>query len=159
MSNEHPDQEPETKAASTMPALKGRQSLSRVRRELSEDELASPAVQRLLIEEIERLEHESIELKEYRDHFHEADKRAAILEEKSKRSIAGEIIFGTCLSAGAAALGYAPAVWKHPPTGPVAIVFGLVLIITGIISRITLTSDETQDPRENLSGRTTEASG
>lgn len=136
-SSERPDQEPAVKPeAAVSPVVKGRQSLSRVRRELSEEELASPAVQRLLVEEVERLERDCVDLREYRDRYHAAEKEAEILEERSKKSLSGEIIFGVCLSVGAAAIGYAPAVWGQPPSGQIAIVFGVVLIMAGIVSRI-----------------------
>ena len=93
--NEQPDQEPEVKPEVTPTAVvKGRQSFSRVRRELSDEELASPAVQRLLIDEIERLERDCSEFRDYRDRYHTADTKAQILEVRLKKSLAGEIIFG-----------------------------------------------------------------
>lgn len=136
MVTEQPDQEPQPSEGTTaVVAPKGRQSLARIRRELSEEELSSPAVQRMLVEELERLERQVIELSEYRERFHLMDKRASILEEKAKHSLAGEIIFGACLSVGAAALGYAPALWTHQPSGWIAVAFGSFLVIAGIVSR------------------------
>ena len=58
---------------------KGRQALSKVRRELSEEEMSSPAVQRMLLDELERLEMEASELREFKDKFHTTDKDAAVL--------------------------------------------------------------------------------
>lgn len=134
---DRPDQEPDTPAGSALvPVSKSRMSLTRVRRELTDDELGSPAVQKMLIDEIERLERESSELADFRDRFYDADKRAAIILEREKKSISGEVIFGVCLSVGAAAVGYAPAVWSTPPQGPIALVFGAVLMIGGIVSRL-----------------------
>jgi hypothetical protein len=135
--NEQPDQEPEVKPEVTPTAVvKGRQSFSRVRRELSDEELASPAVQRLLIDEIERLERDCSEFRDYRDRYHTADTKAQILEVRLKKSLAGEIIFGVCFSLAGAAFGYAPAVWNQPPTGEIAVSFGLILTVTGIVARI-----------------------
>ena len=58
-----PDQKPVAKPGVPLPSVpKGRQSLSKVRRELSDEELTSPAVQKMLIEEVERLELECAEL-------------------------------------------------------------------------------------------------
>ena len=57
--------------------------MSNVRRELSEEELSSPAVQRMLLDELDRLETEAGELKEFKefkDRFYSADKDAAVLE-------------------------------------------------------------------------------
>ena len=69
---DRPDQEPGSTEApeSSTSAPKSRQSLSRLRRELSEDELSLPAVQRLLIEELERLDRQNAELQDYRVRFH-----------------------------------------------------------------------------------------
>lgn len=136
MGSEQPDQEPHpSEPVTTTSVPKGRQSLARVRRELSEEELSSPAVQRLLVEEIERLERQAVELTEYRERFHLADKRASILEERAKRSLSGEIIFGVCLCVGAAVLGYAPTLWSSQPSGWMAVALGAFLVIGGIISR------------------------
>lgn len=117
-------------------SIKTRQPFARVRRELSEEELTSPAVQRLLLDEVERLERQINELASYRELYHELDKRAAVLEQNAKKSLASEIIFGVCLCIGAAALGYAPAVWSSQPTGYLSLAFGLILIICGVVSRL-----------------------
>ena len=131
------DQEPEaTKEAASSYVPKGRRSFAKMRRELSEEELSTPAVQKLLIDETERLETENRTLAEFRDNYHRADKRVAILEEERKKSVAQEIIFGVCLAVGAAALGYAPSVWSEQPTGWIFLVFGFILIICGIASKV-----------------------
>lgn len=115
---------------------KGRRAFTNVRRELSDEELLSPALQRILIDDIERLEKEKFELGEYRERFYSVDKKSAILEEKVKVSISQEVIFSVCLTVGAAALGYAPSVWASQPTGYMSIAFGIVLIIGGIASKV-----------------------
>ncbi|GFO60835.1 hypothetical protein GMST_31600 [Geomonas silvestris] len=135
--NETPDQEPEF-ASDTLHLTpsKGRRAFVNVRRELSDEELSSPALQRVLIDDIERLEKEKFELTEYMEKYHEADKKAAVLEEKVKKSLSQDLIFGVSLTLGAAALGYAPAVWSAQPTGWITICFGLILIGGGIASRV-----------------------
>ena len=135
--SERPDQEPKsTETGIPPPAVKGRQSFARIRRELSEEELKSPAVQRLLVEEIERLERENTKLVEYRDDYFEADKQVGILQERAKASLASEIMYGACMTVGAAAVGIAPVVWSIQPAGIIAIIFGAVLIVGGIASRV-----------------------
>jgi hypothetical protein len=95
---ESPDVEPEDSGEDiTVRPHKGRRAFTNVRRELSDEELSSPAVQRMLIDDIERLEKEKFDLSEYQEKFHEADKNAAILEEKLKASVTQEI---TAVSAG-----------------------------------------------------------
>ncbi len=115
---------------------KGRQSFSKVRRELSDEELSSPAVQRMLIDEIERLERDNTRLGGFQDRFHGADRRVGILEEKLQQSHSGEIIFGVCLTVGAAAMGYAPAAWSNQPDGWLSLAFGVLLVAGGIASRV-----------------------
>ena len=135
---DRPDQEPgstEAPESSTF-APKSRQSLSKLRRELSEEELSSPAAHRLLIEELERLDRLNAELHGYRTRFHTADKRVAVLEEKIKKSLAGEIVFGVTIAMGSAALGVAPFGWSHQPAGWLLLIFAGVLIIGGIVSRV-----------------------
>lgn len=136
---EAPEPEPSASAKTYEPEQpKGRgrrKALSSARRELSDNELASSAVQKLLLDEIERLEEENIELCGYRNRYHEVDKKAAVLEQKIKQSMAHEIISVTCLTVGAAAIGYAPKVWSSEPTGYICLAFGILLIIGGIVSK------------------------
>lgn len=116
---------------------KGRIAFRRLRRELSDEELTSSAVQRLLIEDIERLEKENGILSEFQYSYHEADKRVAILSEKLKTNIAQDIIFGVCLTIGSALIGFAPSLWElGKPHGVVSIALGVVLIIGGIASKV-----------------------
>jgi hypothetical protein len=116
---------------------KGRKAFRNVRRELSDDELSSPAVQRLLIDEIERLEKENGELKIFRDDYHQADKNLGIMAEKSKIVIAQDVIFGVCLSVGSGLIGLVPSVWETGKyVGPMMLVFGGVLIIGGIGTKL-----------------------
>ena len=130
-------EEPDSEEGADVPAIqKGRRSLSNVRRELSEDELKSPAVQRMLIDEIERLERENLDLCDYRDKYYESDKRVSILDEKNKERLSGQVVFGVCLTVGAALLGFAPSLWTSQPGGWLSIIFGLVLIVGGIASKV-----------------------
>jgi len=135
--HERPDQEP---AEASQPAeqvpSKGRQSFARLRRELSDEELLSPAVQRLLLDEIDRLERESSELKVFRDRYYDANRKCAVLEEKNKVSKAQEIMYGVCLTMGAASMGFAPSLWSHQPDGYISLAFGIVLIGGGVASRM-----------------------
>lgn len=131
-------QEPETSGESiTQPVPKGRQSFRQVRRELTEEELSSPAAQRLILDELDRLEDENTELQKIRNKFHEIDKRASVLDEKLKRHTALDIFSSAALAAGSLALGYAPKVWDADnATGPIFLVIGIVMIVSGIWSKV-----------------------
>lgn len=117
-------------------APKARQALSRLKRELADEELSSPGTQKMLLEELERLDAENRDLKQYRDKYFSADKIVAVLYEKLAKSTKVEIISSTCLAVGAAALGYAPVLWDKQPSGWIAIAFGAVLIVAGVVVRI-----------------------
>jgi hypothetical protein len=106
-----------------------------LKRELTDEELSSSGTQKMLLEELERLTEENARLASYQDDFHEADKGLAVLKEKQKRNISAEIVSGSCLATGAAALGYAPAVWASQPSGYIALAFGIVLTLGGIIAK------------------------
>lgn len=114
---------------------KARRALSRLKRELTDEELASPGAQKMLLEELERLGEENRVLQTYRDKFHDTDKQLTVMNEKLRRSNAMEILSGGCLVIEAAALGYAPAVWSAQPSGWISLVFGAVLIIAGIAAK------------------------
>jgi hypothetical protein len=134
-----PDIEPQEVLDGATPAVpkgtSGRKSFAKLRRELSDEELSSPAVQRMLIDEIERLDTERNDLASFRSKFHDSDKRAAILEERFKGKISIEIIHVACITVGAAALGYAPSIWQNQPTAWMAAIFGVVLIIAGLAAK------------------------
>ncbi len=113
-----------------------RRSLSAARRELSDEELGSSAVQKLLIDEVERLEDENQDLDYYREQFHEADKKASIFEERHRRVLSQEIISNGCLVVGAAALGYVPSLSKDVTTAAIVAVFGGILVVAGIWAKV-----------------------
>jgi len=133
------DLEPEEpggeRAPEAVKPVSGRRSFSKLPRELSEKELASPAVQKMLVDEIERLESECDEMSAYRPKFHEADKRAAIMDEKFKGKMAIEILHVGCVTVGSAALGYAPSITTGQPTAWMVAIFGLVLVTAGLAAK------------------------
>ena len=114
---------------------KGRRSFAKMRRELSEDEFSSPAVGKLLIDEIERLETDNSSLSDYRDRYYRADKAVGVLQEKQKVQVSGEIIFSVCLTIGAALIGLSASEWSSQPTGWIMVSSGVVLFICGIASK------------------------
>ena len=111
--------------------VKGRQALSNVRRELSEDEMKSPAVQRMLLDELDRLETEVDELRQFKGKFHSADKDAAVLRERLHASLArdGGLIFG------AAIIGVAPSLWSIPPATWIAASIGTALVLCALVAK------------------------
>lgn len=136
---EQPDIEPQEPTGDQPPLVtkgtSGRKSFSKARREMTEEELSSPAAQKLLLDEVERLEADCIEYSGFRTKFHEIDKRAAILDERFKTKVSIEIIHVACITVGAAALGYAPSIWSNQPTAWLVAIFGTVLVIAAIVAK------------------------
>lgn len=117
-------------------AKTGRKALASLRRELNDKDMTHPAVSKLLLDDVERLELENAHLAGYRSRFHEADKSSAVLDQKLRVSQSQEIVFGICTTLGGAALGFAPSVWiASNSTGPIILIAGAVLIICGGIAK------------------------
>ncbi|HGF4956784.1 hypothetical protein HYO27_22140 [Vibrio parahaemolyticus] len=113
-----------------------RKSLNRVSRELDDKEFKSPAVQKFLIDEIERLERENNTLSDFRDKFYNSDKVRAVLEQKVKTHLSSDIVSTVCMTVGAAAIGFAPTLWSNQPAGYVVIAFGSILIVGGVAAKL-----------------------
>lgn len=133
--NELQPDEAGAKLVST-PEPKARRALSLLKRELTDEELASSGVQKLLLDALERAAEENEELKPFRDRYYQSDKQRAILDEKLKTRVALEIISTGCIAIGAAAIVYAPVAWEHQPDGGIALGFGIALTIAGIIAKV-----------------------
>lgn len=133
------DQAPED-VPSTGPQIpaqlpKGRQSLAKSRRELTEEELGQSGVRLMLFDELDRLDGEVRRLDNFRERFYTAEKRLAVLEEKRKQKLALEILYGVCLALGVGLLMLAPTL----PKGAIqntAIAMGIVLTFCGIIAKV-----------------------
>jgi len=133
--DERADEEPEEEGvASETP--KGRRSFARMRRELTDEELKSPGVQKILLDETERLESDCAALRLYVDRFYAADKERAILAEKLKPQTATDIFSGGALAVGSAMVGYAPGAWGHGSVGWLALVFGGLLVVSSVIAKV-----------------------
>jgi hypothetical protein len=116
------------------------QAFRDIKRQLSEEELSSKGVQKLLLDELERTEYECENLKSYVERYHEADKRAAVLEERIRERIrsitAIDIMFGIGVALGGTIIGLAPTFWNEQPKGWVAIVIGSLFIAGASIARV-----------------------
>jgi hypothetical protein len=115
---------------------KARRALSRLKRELTDEELSSPGVQKLLLDSLERAEEENTDLKSFRDRYYDSDKQRGILGEKLKTHIALDVVSTGCIAVGAAAIVYAPVAWEHQPNGEIALGFGIVMTIVGTIAKL-----------------------
>lgn len=118
-------------------APKTRRALSRLKRELSEEELGTTGVQKMLVAEVERLDEENGALVEFRDKYYDLKADLAVAKQKENQGQAAEVISSACIALGGAALGYVPAVWGNQRLSAVlAIVIGLVLIVAAIVAKV-----------------------
>jgi hypothetical protein len=113
-----------------------RQAFRDIRRQLQEQELGNPGVQKLLLEELETADTRCEILEAYVDRFHQADKRAGVLEEKLRSQTAFEILFGAGVGLGCAIVGLAPLFWDATSKGPIALAVGILLVIGATVARI-----------------------
>ncbi len=117
---------------------KGQRALAGVSRELSDEELGEPGTQKMLVAANDRLEEEVADLREFRDRYHDADKKVARLEERieerSRRRLSQELLQGAGLTLGALLIGYVPNLEE----GHRMMVFGLgaLLVIAGWADKV-----------------------
>lgn len=107
---------------------------SRLRRELSEEDLTNPAVQKLIISDIDKLEGRISDLEDFQVKFYETDKDKAVLKEKLKGHNSHEILYSFCLSAGSGLLGIS-SLFQLNDKGWIFLVVGGLLIVGGILSK------------------------
>ena len=113
-----------------------RQAFRDIRRQLQEQELSNPGVQKLLLEELETADARCEILDAFVERFHVADKRAAVLEEKLRTQTAFEILFGVGVGLGCAIMGLAPLFWDATSKGPITLVVGFLLVAGSTIARV-----------------------
>jgi hypothetical protein len=105
-----------------------------IKRDLNEDDLKNPAVQRLLLSDNDKLEHQVHKLEIINDKFHIIDKECAVLKEKLNQNTAFEIIFTTCIAIGSALCGISSIYWTQK--GYILLLIGLGLTFGGILAKI-----------------------
>ena len=119
---------------------------SNIRRSISEEDLQSSAIQRILLSEVDKLENKAnaleisvkdqfSEYKKLQDSYHLVDKEKSILEEKLKTNKAQEVLYSFCLTSGSIIIGLSKTVWEQG-LGGIFLALGLFLIIGGLITKI-----------------------
>jgi hypothetical protein len=110
----------------TAPVFGRRPSFRDIRLQMSPEELQQSGVQRLLIENLERADIECDRLQGFVGKYHEADKKAAVLEEKLKSNIAIEVLTGGGYALGGVIVSYATTL--HEGMKAAGLVVGVVCI-------------------------------
>ena len=111
-------------------------SLSKIPREISEEELATPGAQRMLLGLLDRLGSEVELLNHYRDRFHNCDKEKSVLSVRINQSSSKDIVLGAAIATGSLFVGLAPSIWASGPVGPIVVVGGAILIVGSIVARL-----------------------
>lgn len=136
---EKADQEPQSgPLVPSQEVAKPRRAFSKLRRELSEDEISNPAVHRLLLDIQDQLESQVVELTAFEDKFHAADKERAVLQQKVAQHSAMEVMHGLCLALGGVFIGLAPLVWApaQQPYGYLSAGAGVLLLIGAVVVKL-----------------------
>lgn len=93
----------------------GRQVFRSVGREMTDTELSSPAAVKLLLDMLDQAEASRDEYKSFVDRFYQADKRAALAEEKQRGNKALDICFGVGTALGGILAGASQSFWARTP--------------------------------------------
>ena len=123
---EESTQEPGVKSVIPPTALSG------LKRTLTEKELESKGVQKLILDRNDQLEKEIKECKHFKDKFHDADKRAAIAENNATKEDKFKDLFTFTMTVGGASLG-AAITSSTIQQGALYGVSGFILVIGGYI--------------------------
>lgn len=134
--NEEETEAPTDDAAASAPQKKGeRQSFRGLRRNLSEDELRTPAVQKMLLDEVERLDDEIKVYKQVQDLFHERDKELGILKNKLGAARSNLLIVSATEILGSIMIGFSLATFQFNISTILILVVGVALVIISVIAR------------------------
>jgi hypothetical protein len=125
-----------TQPAATLPPSGRRPAFREIKRQLSEEDLSSPGVQKLLLDDLERAETECEILQGYIERYHEADKRSAVFEERIRSVTAIDIMFGVGVGLGGTIMGLSPTFWADQPKGLIVLIIGGLLVVGASIARV-----------------------
>jgi hypothetical protein len=119
------------------PQPKGkRRSFGQVRRELTEAELSSPGVQKLLLDELDRMDGSEIELRAVSEKYYMTNTSLAIAQEKLKTHNAFDIISTGTVAFGSILFGAAFSFMSNGTAFWLMVVLGGLLIVTGIAAKV-----------------------
>ena len=145
MSNDQDDAEIDADVEPTISNSEGdthtkslKKHFAKLATELTDDELSSSGVQKMLLAEIVRLETDisKIETEKFREKFHEADRERAILREREKTLIFSEILYSLSLTLGAVLIGLTPSIDSSDFLQFAVCIIGALLITGSVIAKV-----------------------
>lgn len=113
----------------------GRRSFENVQRELKENEFNSPVVQKMLLDDLDRLETVETEFKHILKAYYEARIELAVASEKLRTHNGFDILSTSCIAIGSIISGAAFSFEIREPIFMLLEVLGVVLIAVGIFSK------------------------
>lgn len=105
-----------------------------IKRELTQEDLNNPAVQRILLSENDKLEHKAHQLDKVLNEYHVIDKECSILREKLDNYSKFDIVYSISITIGSGLMGLSSIYWATD--GYVIFLIGLVLTLAGIAVKI-----------------------
>jgi hypothetical protein len=103
----------------------------------TDDHELSTIAKRFLIAEVNRLVEENRQLRQFKDKYHDVDKRLAVLKETHRPFRGNEFLSSVCLIAGSAGLGSAPSFLSLNSYGwYIFVVISALLLISGIAAKV-----------------------
>ncbi|UGY08311.1 hypothetical protein [Phyllobacterium pellucidum] len=134
---EEPDTGDQGGTNSSAPEPKGRRlSFGKVRRELTEDELGSSGVQKMLLDELDRMDGAEIELKTMSTRFHETNAALAVSQEKLKTHNAFDIISTGGIASGSLLFGVAFSLQGNDKLFWVLVALSVITVLVGILAKV-----------------------
>ena len=119
------------------PKSKGRrQSFGKVRRELTEDELGSSGVQKMMLDELDRMDGTEAELKVVSQKFYETQSSLAVAQEKLKTHHAFDVLSTGTVAIGSLIFGAAFNAVGDNKLFWTLILVGVVLVVVGIAAKV-----------------------
>ncbi|MFC0199061.1 hypothetical protein [Paracoccus rhizosphaerae] len=113
-----------------------RRSFGKVRRELTEDELGSPGVQKLLLDELDRADGAEGELRAITEKFYDTYTKLAVANEKLKTHNAFDVISTGTAAAGSLLFGAAFSIKDNDAIFWLMLIFGGALVAVGVAAKV-----------------------
>lgn len=136
---EEPHDDVHSRADDVIPQPKGRRSFGKVRRELTDDELRSSGVQKMMLDELYRLENVESELKTLHTECSEVKTKLAVAGEKLKTHHAFDILSTGSIAAGSIIVSEALPLPANNSFGWALLVLGLAVVVIGVAAKVVKT--------------------
>lgn len=112
-----------------------RRGLSRIKRELTDEELTQTGVHKILIDDLEKAEAECERLDGYRTRFHDADRDLAVARAEVARLTDFDTLRSGLLGVGCLFLGFLPSAASNLWLAAVLVLAGVAMVVVSVRSK------------------------